>query len=312
MEVTSLMNEKNDRSATFNFSRRLVEQIQLVDRTTSVIRERLQETTSAINQVINQIVQPLKISEVLKSLISPETLEKIRKGIIETEEDLILFKSEMVDMGYPPHYSISIDDIKRIAQQCREDRTVVEENLDEFMIRFFDHKQMHEIGYGWERRWFLQERLSTLRNIIKAYHLGMYELIPAVILGQSEGVIADGFGYKGRTDGTINNILLKNLLLEEVTSFSFDDEIYEYYNKRVLNGFEHGKAIKTDVSRHGFAHGGYKGSISQEAALKTILLFDYISERVEELTKEQKDKALREIREELKKRGERKSKNKRR
>ncbi|OMP66887.1 hypothetical protein [Domibacillus epiphyticus] len=290
---------------------------------TAEILKQIQATSDLLDSALNQLIKPIEIQttidlvdSALNQFIKPieilEEYDNIQRSIAETEEDLRVFKVEMVKMNYPPHTSLSIKQMRMIAQQCRSDRTVVEEYINEFMVRFYDSKRIQEMGVEWEERIFLQDRLPTLRNVIKAYNLGMYEVIPAVILGQSEGVLADGFGYRGQTSGIVNEIFLKNLLNRETSNFSFDDQIYKYYDTVVLVKFAHGRKIETDVSRHGFAHGGYKGPVSQEAALKSILLFDYISYRIEKIKEEQKEKANLEIKKVFERRQAKKVNNKRR
>ncbi|UII58132.1 hypothetical protein LS684_21150 (plasmid) [Cytobacillus spongiae] len=215
-----------------------------------------------------------------------QSLDRIAEGFSETEEDIVIFKKAMVDLGYPPHDQISIKMMRSIAGDYKQNgKKHVEEYIDEFMLYFFTPKVIQEkIAFKWEKYDFLNKRLPLLRNAVKAHNLGMYELVIPSILSQFEGIIVDAFGVRGRVNGKIQKILYETLLIkEDLSGFHFDYEIHEYYSNKILVEFAHGEEVKSEISRHAILHGGDTNFGTETNSLKVILLFDFIANSINEL-----------------------------
>ncbi|MGE8079239.1 hypothetical protein [Peribacillus loiseleuriae] len=227
------------------------------------------------------------IRETLKNINISKTMERFKQGIIETEEDLKVFKFAMVDMGYPPHYSIDISTMRSIAQEYSDNKEETSLYMDEFMKKYYDEDIITEIAMIWEKADILKNRLHLLRNVKNAYNLGMYSLVVPSLLSQFEGILVQAFNITGYVDGKIQRMLIKHLLLNSEDSnrdfLDFDEAIHSYYSNKILDGFKHGHQIDSDVSRHAILHGGDTNFGDQTVAIKLILLFDYLVDSIGKL-----------------------------
>lgn len=259
------------------------------------LSKRIIDISKVLNSQIEKILEPMKkVNEAYSDIIRAttkiefdfqkffnfdsfkESMDRIAKGIIETEKDLKLFKAIIVDLGYPPDENMSIRAIRAIAQAHREDRKALLENIDDFMCDYYNSQLLTEIANNWETNCLLKKRIAILRNVIMSHNQGMYNVSIPATLAQLEGVIIDTFDIRGRVDGKIINILLKRLLKNRSDKYSFDDQILSFYRKNILSGFEHGKEVGSEISRHAILHGGDTDYGKQSNSIKTILLFDYI------------------------------------
>jgi hypothetical protein len=154
------------------------------------------------------------------------------------------------------------------------------------MIRFYNDRRIVNIGYNWENKTILSERISILRSVIMAHNLGMYNVSIPAILAQLEGTIIDAFQINSRVKGNHLKVLIKHLLLDNnnfIGSFNFDDAIEKYYSENILMSFSHGSELGSDLSRHAILHGGDKYYGKEIVSIKAILLFDYIVEAIDDL-----------------------------
>lgn len=255
----------------------------------------LSKSLQAISSKMQSIVIPhIDTTELLKGL------ENIRKGILETESDIKVFKAAMVEMGYPPHDGMSIGQMRAIAKQYKVNSDELKEKIDGFMATLYNPSEMQQTLLSWEKKDLITKRLPLLRNAIMAHNLGMYDLVVPSVLSQLEGVLVDIFTVKGNVNGQIQKIMLENLLLKNYEYdylFSFDDSIHEFYVKNILVNFEHGKNTKSDLSRHAILHGSDTNFGKQTVSLKVLLLFDYLVSASESIKNEDVQKAKREIKE---------------
>lgn len=211
------------------------------------------------------------------------SINRIRKMLIETKEDVESFQKVIAELGYPPHLIMDIPTIRSIVKSYNAKELTIE-NIDKFMCSYYDSEMISRIGLNWEHRDELQPRLSILRNVIMAHNLGLYGVSVPAIISQFEGVLADGFKIKGKADGCIVNIMLENLLNNnEGWRGKYDKSVLKYYNKNLLTGFEHGKKISSIISRNAILHGSDVNFDTEDISIRAILLFDYISERIEDI-----------------------------
>lgn len=251
----------------------------------NIIPPYIQKMRNNYAQLHNQIINP--VARELRN-----TFQKIAQGIKETEEDVRVYKTVMMEFGYPPSGTMNIPSLRSIAQHYnnytgrKED---FQEYIDKFMTEYYDASTLQELSLMWEKNKSITKRMPLLRNAIKAHNLGMFELVVPSIIPQLEGIIVDAFSIKGNVNQPILKILLRHLLRENNKSkseYNFDPSIYTYYKNRVLVPFERGIDLKSDISRHAISHGEDTNFGKETISLKLILLFDYILDSTTELKEE--------------------------
>jgi hypothetical protein len=226
--------------------------------------------------------------------------DEIGKELEKVEDDIIQFKTIIVRLGYPPHEDMPVSDIRRIVADYNEfGEEYVKKYLDDLMFEIYDEKYLDDILLKWEQTKLLSSRISILRNVIKCHNQQMYNASIPTLLPQLEGIIVDAFQHKGELRGHHLGVYLKHLLIKpnEEESYSFEDAIHIYYMQHILVHFEHGKEIRSEVSRHAILHGGLTNYGSRENSLKLILLFDFLSDCVSKITEETIVVAKKEIQE---------------
>lgn len=266
------------------------------------IGEMMQKTGKVISEALS-FTQKISeaVSAQLKSITIPHIdWENLKQGILETEEDIKIFKVAMVEMKYPPHDGMDIIEMRKIANKYNNNKEDLEKNIDEIMNELYQPREMMKILLGWERTTLINKRLPLLRNAIMAHNLGMYDLVVPSVLSQLEGLLVDIFNITGRVDGEIQKILLNELLLNNEyfdNTYSFDNAIHTYYKENILVGFEHGKITQSELSRHSILHGSNTYFGKQANSLKVILLFDYLVNAAEHIEAEDIERTRRKVNE---------------
>lgn len=243
-----------------------------------------------LNRKVNPIIEfRNQAKNIFKSvkMIPLEKIERINKGIIQTEEDLEVFKVAIIELGYPPHEDMDITTMRNIAKSYTSDKESLFQVIDQVMCHYYNNTFLSSMAKKWEYNNQIKDRLPILRNVIMAHNQGMYYVSIPAILSQFEGTLIDTFDIKGIVGGHIIKQLLRGLLVDNSTDdfVNFDDGIYKYYEKNVLVRFNHGDEIESDISRHAILHGGDINYGKQANSIKLILLFDYISEKIKQIDK---------------------------
>ncbi|MEH6990586.1 hypothetical protein [Cytobacillus firmus] len=259
---------------------------------------RITESIQPLLKVTEESIQPLlKVTEELRQSISENVsniyfekiaeLGEIFRGL---DDEVIQYKSIIVELGYPPHAEISIPLMRGIVHDYNEHGTdYVKEYIHEVMISNFDYKFLDELLRKWEKNDFVKDRIQILRNVIKCHNQNMYSASIPTLLPQLEGIIAKGFKHKGFLSGYHQKVYLNNLLinpLEDDEAFKFERALHNFYLQHILVNFEHGKEILSDVSRHAILHGGKVDYGTEGNSLKLILAFDFLLDSLSSLSEE--------------------------
>lgn len=236
---------------------------------------------------INNVVEAAKSFSVNFYKDYSESFERLRKLIIETEKDLEAFKFIIAKLGYPPNEKMDIATMRTIVTSYREDKELTEAVIDDFMCEYYDAEFITNTGLKWEENHYLKNRIGILRNVIMAHNLGMYGVAVPAMISQFEGLLVKSYCVRGKVDSEILRIILRNLLKSsKVEKYEFDDVILKYYNKNLLANFYHGDKISSVISRHAILHGSDVDFNKEEVSLKAILLFDYISNKMKNISEQ--------------------------
>ncbi|PAD70695.1 hypothetical protein CHH83_02505 [Bacillus sp. 7586-K] len=257
---------------------------------------------------IKKIFEPLrKQMEELKSMFTLNidftklmpNFEELGSELKAAGDDLIQFKTIIVELGYPPHDDLPIPIIRRIVYEYNNHgKDYVNSYLNDTLSEFYNEPKLESMLIKWNANPKLRVRLPILRNVMKCHKQQMYHASIPSLLPQLEGMIADTFQHKGQLKGYQLKTYLKHLLLVpdgHATSLSYEEALHSYYIQYVLVNFEHGKTIHSQVSRHAILHGGYYEYGTKENSLKLILLFDYLCDSFSKLKEETIEKAKEEI-----------------
>ncbi|RBP25385.1 MULTISPECIES: hypothetical protein [Bacillus] len=249
----------------------------------------LRDTIHTIRDAFNSVGSIGEtIREALKTFNFEEELKVLREQAKLAEETTLNFKTIMLKMDFPPHDDIPLSGMKRIVMLYEEKGM---EYTKRFVTRYmtlfiFNNNTLKEIRDSWQCAKWLGKRMAILDNAIDGHINSYYSLTIPTILAQTEGILVDGMlkleavdldediGYIDQKD------FLRQFLLGQNSSFSFDKQIENFYIKTILARFDRGKEIKSDLSRHAILHGGDINYGTKINSLKAILVFDYIFDKL--------------------------------
>lgn len=263
----------------------------------SKIIESLQPAIQVVTELeerINSIVQPIvnMVSEMqikAKEIFDSIDFTELHEAAVILQENTSRFKIIMIEIGFPPHGSIPLSQISRIVSVYDENGIdYTKRMVNRYMTLFlFNEKEIKIMQKEWGNAVWLQKRIEILNSIVDGHFNGYYNLTIPTILAQIEGILVEGIltfdnTYKKIGYGEQKSFLAK-VILGDTDRFSFDEEIEKIYTTIILARFERGEEIKSELSRHAILHGEDVIYGTKLNSLKTILLFDYIFLKLNEL-----------------------------
>lgn len=266
---------------------------------------RISEDLNVISESIREIFKPWNSfrSKIIESGIIEhinKSFQIVGEALKNFSDDIIVFKSIIVELGYPPNYDIPIPYVIRIVEDFREHGLdYVKEYIDEMMKEFYNEEFMNGLLNNWEQDGELKSRIHILRDLLKCHNNGFYNASIPTVLPQIEGIIAEKFQHIGLMKGFHQEIYLEKLLINPINTekdLNMDQVLQQYFGKFILVGFKHGKEITSDISRHAILHGGLKEYGTQFNSIKLILLFDYLRNSIKKIDDEMIKEARKDIR----------------
>jgi len=258
---------------------------------TQVLANRMLEMSSFFNS-IGAIGR--QIQETLNSFNFRERLLDLRRLAERAEEATLNFKTIMIELGFPPHDFMPINITGRVIQ-LHEKKGIeyTKRFLERYMCMFIYNKErLIDMRNSWQQAEWLEKRLPIISTIIKGHLNGYYMLTVPAMLAQIEGVLVEGI-LKLEAVAPDEQIKYKHqksflgqFLLGDKGSFSFDEQIEEFYLNTVLVNFDRGKEVESDLSRHAILHGEDVSYGTKINSLKGILIFDYLFDKLNEAYKD--------------------------
>lgn len=218
-----------------------------------------------------------------------ESARKVMLGFEDTYRELLRNASEsvrkfaeladrfavvMLDLDWPPTGDFTASHMAAIVQLYdKVGLEIAKPKVDHFMLSFYNSERLDKMVAGWESKTWFQRRLPILKAAVQAHKDGLYELSVPTLSPQIEGILVDGYGFRGYMTDAKWKARLNGL---------FDDPNFiqkaakEFILLRVLVGFQHGNALGSTLSRHAILHGGDVNYATAANSLKAILLFDFL------------------------------------
>lgn len=252
----------------------------------------IQESIEILNNAMKPIIEAVSNLQLMikKSLENIDfsilqefrgAFDGFRETIIKFGDSSQKFKTFIIEVGYPPHYEILPYEMIEIVELYETDKEKASAFLNKLMLEKFDSERLGQMFELWNQSNWIQNRIRIIKDIISAHELGLYNVSVPAAIAQIEGIIAQGFSHDGSMNGRVMKEYLTRLLSEE-SRFSFDDAIKAFYFEKVLVSFEHGKPIRSYLSRNAILHGADVQYGTAENSLKSILLLDYIFAKISE------------------------------
>lgn len=193
----------------------------------------------------------------------------------------------MLENRWPPDINMSLEEARAIERvNENEGWEAAAQYIRDHMLQKYNIDALQNLYEEWSNRSWFKHRLPLLSEAIEAHIEGRYALSVPVFLAQTEGIIADGYGHKGRLNHRRGNkhqsnecMALTDYLEDLLSSkdvLALDQFAKDYFLKNVLEGFRHGVFPMPSLSRHAIMHGADVSYNTIENSLKCILLFEYL------------------------------------
>ncbi len=290
----------------FPIAQQMATQMQVISPIVQQITTQAQQTISPIAQQMATQIQTLssvfnsvgaigqRMQETLNSFNFQERLLDLRELAKRAEETTLSFKTIVIELGFPPHDFMPIYSMRRVIQLYEEKGIEYTRRfLERYMCMFvYDKVTLIEIHDSWQQAEWLEKRLPIIDTVIEGHFNRYYMLTVPTILAQIEGVLVEGILKLEAVDPDVKikyehqKNFLGQFLLGSKSSFSFDEQIEEFYLKTVLANFDRGKEVGSDLSRHAILHGEDVNYGTKINSLKGILIFDYIFDKLNEAYKD--------------------------
>ncbi|MCM3635296.1 hypothetical protein [Paenibacillus camelliae] len=253
------------------------------------IREIIKQYLLRVNQQMKPVEEALanfqsKIKESLGTIDFSKltkNYESFRDTIIKYGDSSQRFKTYIIEIGYPPSNYLLPYEIIEIVELFEKDKEQAILFVNKLMLKKFNSETLRVMLELWGESSFFQNRKSIFQDIIKAHELELYNVSIPTTIAQIEGVIAQGFNHSGMMGSKLMKEYMTKLLSDK-DNYSFDEAVKAFYFEIVLGNFEHGKPIDSFLNRNAILHGGDVSYGTIENSLKSILLLDYVLEKITE------------------------------
>ncbi|EOQ06082.1 hypothetical protein [Bacillus cereus] len=276
-------------------SQQVANQIHQIQQTISPIAQQIVNQVHALSDVFDSVgAIGQRIQTALNAFDYYDKLSDLREMAQRHEEATLKFKTIMVELGFPPHDFMRINITGRIIQMYEEKGAEYTRRfIERFMCMFVYNKEiLIEMRNSWQQAEWLEKRLPIISTAVEGHLNGYYTLTVPAILAQMEGILVEGI-LKLEAVAPDEQIkfrhqksFLGQFLLGDKGSFSFDEQIEEFYLNTVLANFDRGKEVESDLSRHAILHGEDVNYGTKVNSLKCILIFDYLFDKLHEAYKD--------------------------
>lgn len=250
-----------------------------------------EDIRKSLEPVINTLEN---FREIIQTSLASIDFKAIHEAAIKFEQKTIRFKAIMLELGFPPHNSIPIHNVTRIVDIYDNygidyTKRVITRYMTSVVYR---EEELRNLLSTWQKASWLKRRIKVLKSGVEGHVNGYYDLAVPTFLAQIEGILVEGIlafdemaasekiGYGKQKS------FLAQVILDNTSSFSFDEEIEKIYTTIILADFERGKEIHSELSRHAILHGEDVEYGTELNSLKAILIFDYIFSKLDELYKD--------------------------
>lgn len=248
----------------------------------------LVKTSVEVGSTIQQFAaRAEEIHEQLLRAAKP-TFDLLQQITERTKRDTQRCAQIMLECAWPPETDMAADFAAKVIRIYGDKgKESAETYIRTYMMEKYDEIALEDVYRNWTEAGWLDKRLPLLREALDAHHNGLFGLSVPVILAQTEGAVADGYGHQGflytkpRGGKTKEPSYIGYVrsLLSGGSAWDPDQVVESFFLDFILEGFEHGVIPTPTLSRHAILHGADVAYNTAENSLKAILLFHYIQDR---------------------------------
>lgn len=129
-----------------------------------------------------------------------------------------------------------------------------------------------------EKNDILNHRIHIIKSAFEAHKDKKYDLSIPVFFAQLEGIVRENLHDKKK-----ENMSYKNMrdYISDIRNGKKDvKSLIDYFKSNLHEGFQEGKELNSDLSRHAILHGYDVSYGSKVNSLKLIIIFDIIQSEI--------------------------------
>lgn len=190
------------------------------------------------------------------------------------------FPVAMADLGWPSPPAASIKLMQSVIEAHMARGAEAKLYVDGLVLAEYDEAAVREILDWWTQRPACHRRSPILKEALAAHLDGSYFCSVPVLLAQCEGIVAEGMHHVGQMSGGDYVKYVGQLAADDDDELqaAVDNAVFSLLSSVVLAPFEHGKPVKSPLSRHAILHGADVAYGTQTSSLKALLLFHYLQD----------------------------------
>lgn len=233
-------------------------------------------------KIINQNM--IKTVSFFQNLIPPELIRSLNEFFLKIDkfEDMIMvhtanngwFNYEEIKyeiMDYLLEHNLTLNDLA-------DDPNLLITEINTFMEDYYTSDLIEELLNKWKINDILNHRMHIIKSAIEAHKDQKYDLSIPVLFAQLEGIVRENLHDKKRATMSYQN--MRDYISDVRNGKKDVESLINYFKSNLHEGFQEGKELNSDLSRHAILHGYDVAYGNKVNSLKLIIIFDIIQSEI--------------------------------
>ncbi|WP_175991562.1 hypothetical protein [Bacillus sp. Marseille-Q1617] len=254
--------------------------------------KKISETMSSLAENIRDIYKPIEFekiretvniiqsglssaAELIRDSFPKELLDSIKEYAEETKDTLLKARISLLENGWINVLTMGDETLIGLIIEVEENETPdIDDEINDFMIRFIDEEKINFILLSWEGKEWLKKRREILKSTINAHLRKEYVLSVPILLAQFEGIVRDVIPHNHQKKKLTNFHIRKYLkkLHDEKGGIDLSNVFDKFLEENIHSSFTTGEPLNSNLSRNAILHGEDTKYGSEINSLKLICL----------------------------------------
>ncbi|WP_410503295.1 hypothetical protein RIF24_16915 (plasmid) [Exiguobacterium acetylicum] len=239
---------------------------------------RISESMKIINQNM------IKTISFFQNLIPPELMRSLDEFLLEIDEFEEVIMVHTANNGWFNYEEVKYELMEYLLERdltlndLADDPNLLITETNTFMEGYYTNDSMEELLNRWKKNDILNRRIHIIKSAFEAHKDKKYDLSIPVFFAQLEGIVRENLHDKKK-----ENMSYKNMrdYISDIRNGKKDvKSLIDYFKSNLHEGFQEGKELNSDLSRHAILHGYDVSYGSKVNSLKLIIIFDIIQSEI--------------------------------
>lgn len=174
-------------------------------------------------------------------------------------------------MDYLLEHNLTLNDLA-------DDPNLLITEINTFMEDYYTSDLIEELLNKWKINDILNHRMHIIKSAIEAHKDEKYDLSIPVLFAQLEGIVRENLHDKKRATMSYQN--MRDYISDVRNGKKDVESLINYFKSNLHEGFQEGKELNSDLSRHAILHGYDVAYGNKVNSLKLIIIFDIIQSEI--------------------------------